>query len=306
VSLGCVVAVAVLAMGCTESVRRAALVPHQQPIARSGQPMTSEREVTLGAPTVGSFRRPKEEPGANAGVEIPRWHFDGAVRYSRGDTDIGFRIDYGLNKGSTQVRSDQPNVDNGDVFGGGLQMHWSTELNPKLRLGFGLEVMLYSIPWVEYRTEVNGLYSIVNEERDTIAVVGAGVIPSFQAAPNLVLFGGVTVRNHPTIERATTETGVFVGEDEVEFGPANLIGHLGAEFTLGNGMRVMAFVYQPAPAAPARYGPTLGINLTIPIGRSVTAPPPPPSTSPTPTPPPGPMPPPAAPMPPPTGTPPPR
>lgn len=255
-------------IGCQQSVRRAALVPHMQPIARTGQPMTAPREVSLGSPTIG-FGDPEEGSDTNAGVEIPRYHFDGAFRVRRGDMDIGFMIDWGLDNGAKSVRDDQPEVDNGDVVGAGINMHWSSQISPEFRLGIGLDAKIYSIPWVEYRTEVNGLFTIVDEERDNIAVLSLAVIPSYRVAQNVVLFGGFTLRNHPTIDRSDIEIspGVFE-DDEVEFGPGNIVVSGGAELELGNGMRVMAYVYQPATRDPIAYKPAAGIFFTLPIGRS--------------------------------------
>ena len=253
-------------VGCAQSVRRAALVPHMQPIANSGQPMPGPREISLGSPTIG-FGDPEEGDDSNAGIEVPRYHFDGAFRVRRGGVDLGFMIDWGLDKGAKSVRDDQPEVDNGDVIGAGITMAWSSRITSELRLGVGLEAKIYSIPWVEYRTEVNGLFTVVDEERDNIAVLSLALIPSYRVAPNVVLFGGVTLRNHPTIQRADIEISPGLYEnDEVEFGPGNLVASGGAEVALSNGMRLMAYVYQPMSQDPIKYGPALGINVTLPLG----------------------------------------
>jgi hypothetical protein len=254
--------------------------------------MTSPREISLGSPTIG-FGDPEEGDDANAGVEIPRYHFDGAFRTRRGEMDIGFMIDWGMDNGSKSVREDQPDVENGDVIGAGFTLHWSSQISPEFRLGVGFEAKIYSVPWVEYITEVNGLYTIVDEQRDNIAVLGAAVIPSYRVASNFVLFGGVTLRNHPTIERSDIEISPGVYEDdEVEFGPGNIIVSGGAELELGNGMRAMAYVYQVATRDPVAYKPAVGIFFTLPLGREPAAQPPPttvapPTTVPPPTGPPG-------------------
>src|SRR5690606_36364727 len=97
-----VVASGALATGCgTFSVRRAALVPHQQPTQRSGQPMGAYRaEVALGAASVVELAEPREADGANAGVHIPQTQLNAGLRLrASSNFDVGFLWDYGLERG---------------------------------------------------------------------------------------------------------------------------------------------------------------------------------------------------------------
>lgn len=273
-------AAAILGTGCAQfSVRRAALVPHQQPSMRSGQGMgANKHEVSLGTSTLASLTEPKEVEGANAGVVLPRWQFNGAWRVQASDDlDLGLVIDWGLDKGSRSVDVDQPDPDNGDVRGGGFAFGYSFRAGEVFRIGLSGELLFYSIPYVEYRTCVNNCLGIpftdVTHDRETIGVISLGVIPSWRLSPNWSVFGGANLRNHPTIEKGDVEIGVEVFDnEEVEAGPGNVVATAGVEFEADNGLRMTAFIYQPVYMDPVQYGPTVGIMFTIPVARMQTKP----------------------------------
>jgi len=274
-----VAAAATLCVGCTQfSVRRAALVPHQQPTLRSGQGMgVNKHEVSLGTPTLASLTSPKEVDGANAGVVLPRWEFNGAWRVQASPNfDIGLVVDWGLDKGSRSVDDDQPDPDNGDVRGGGFSFGYSFVASEALRIGLTADLLFYSIPYVEYRTCVSGCvvdFTDVKHDRETVPVFSIGITPSWRMSPNWAVFGGANLRNHPTIEKGDVELLVEVFDDEeVEPGPGNIVAAAGVEFTMGNGLRMMAYIFQPVYADPVQYGPTIGVNFTIPIGHFQTQP----------------------------------
>jgi len=282
------IALAVLASACTTySVRRAALVPHQQPLQRSGQGMGASRmEVGLGSPTVGSVVAPKEAEGANAGIVLRRHELTGNLRARvTRNLDLGLLWDHGFDQGSRKVNDDMPNPDNGDVYGYGISMYFSAPLDPTFSVGIGADLLLYSIPYVEYRTCVDNCFgepfTIVDEERDTIPVVSIGVIPSWKVNDNLVLFAGATLRNHPTIEKSDIEGPELFDDEEVDMGPENIVFSAGVEVAMPGGIRGMAYVFQPAAGNPVNYGPTVGIGFRIPLVREQRVPgplaPPPPA-----------------------------
>jgi hypothetical protein len=266
-----------VASGCTTyTVRKSALAPHIAPPLRSGQGMgASAAEASVGASTLVSAGAPEEGEGANAGLYIPRVEMNAALRGQlRENLDIGVLWDHGFRKGAYATSEDQPSPDNGSVYGGGGSLFYSMQTGaPELRVGFGIDLMIYSIPYVEYRTCVDfcgdGPYTTVTHDRDNIGVYSLSLVPSWHSG-RLTLFGGGTVRNHPTIEKGSVE-GVFDSDDEVTGGPAVFIAHAGLEVEVGGGVKAMGLVYQPLEQDPVRYLPTLGVALTVPLARRAVA-----------------------------------
>lgn len=271
---------------CTTSVRRAALVPHQQPLIRSGQSMGDNRhELAVGSSTVATWDDPEVVDGANAGIAVPRWHFNGAYRLQpRPNFDLGLIMDWGLDKGSRSLSDDQPDPDNGDVQGFGVSLGYSLQTDGPLSIGFASDLIVYSIPWVEYETCIDPIcvlpFSTVEEDRDLIAVLSLGIIPSYRIGRHVSVFAGANLRNHPTIQKSDIEIGPDFEDDEVESGPGNIVASGGAELELANGLRAMLYVYQPIYMDPVRYGPTVGVSLTIPLARTAAPPAAPPPGAP--------------------------
>ena len=261
----------------TQKVQRAGLVPHQQPNQRSGQPIgDNHQELAFGTSTLSVITDPEEAPDANAGLYIPRVHVNGAARFRAArNLDFGVLWDHGLDRGSKAIQSGQPEVDNGDVFGGGLTMHYSAAAGDDVNIGIGIDMMLYSIPYVEYTSCIDPPcfpeFDSVERDRDTTPVVAVGLTPSWKLSPEIAAFGGITARNHPTIPRVSIETPGLGDDDPVEAGPLNFIANAGVEYTLANGMRAMVHVFQPLFADPVRYGPTFGAQFAIPLGRDKPA-----------------------------------
>jgi hypothetical protein len=258
---------------CTTSVRRAALVPHQQPILRSGQGMgLNGHEVSLGSPTVASLTEPEVVEGENAGLVLPRWHLNGALRYQpKQNFDMGLILDWGLDAGSRALAEDQPDPDNGDVRGGGVSLGYSFQAGEMFKLGLGLDLILYSIPYVEYETCIDPLclepYTTIDRDRDTIPVMSLGIVPSWRLGTHWSAFAGANIRNHPTIRKGDIDDGIDIEEEEVESGPGNVVASAGIEFEMTSGLRAMAYMYQPVYMDPVHYGPTIGVLVTIPLSR---------------------------------------
>jgi hypothetical protein len=274
--------------GCsTYSVRRAALAPHIAPPMRSGQGMDdSAVEVALNSSTVASAAEPLEGDGANAGLYIPRVHLGAALRGRLNPNfDFGLIWDHGFREGAYATSEDQPSPDNGSVYGGGFTSYASIPTGtPGLRFGLALDLMVYSVPYVEYRTCVENCggvtFTDVTHDRDAIGVYSFSLIPSYRVG-RVTLFGGVTLRNHPTVEKGGIE-GSLDFDDEVTAGPANYVLHAGTEVELGGGVRAMGIVYQPVSQDPVAYGPTLALSLSVrlakppaPIPQQPYQPPPP-------------------------------
>ncbi|MBL4632272.1 MAG: hypothetical protein JKY56_00270 [Kofleriaceae bacterium] len=257
-----------LAACSTYSVRRSALVPHVAPITRSGQAMERGAESSLGVSTLVQAGAPTEVANANAGLFIPRTQVNAAFRARYNErTDVGFTWEQGLGKGATKLSPDQPDIDAGDVYGGGIAIfHSARTRNPDFSIGIAADIMLFSIPFIEYRTCVENCIegTDITRGRNSIAVASLGIIPSYKLS-RWTLFGGLTARNHPTIDKGSVDNGILVSDDEVSAGDFNIIANAGAELDLGDGFRAMVHIYQPMTANPVRYKPTIGIGVTLPL-----------------------------------------
>lgn len=252
----------------TYSVRRSALVPHMTPNTRSGQPMQRNAEGGLGLTTLAQAGAPSEAANANAGLFIPRNQVNASVRRRVNERlDVGFTWDQGLSKGATKIAADQPDLKDGDVYGGGVSMYYSAPTsNPKFSIGLSTDLMAYSIPYVEYRTCVENCFegTDISHGRSTQPVASLGITPSYKN-DKWTFFGGLTAKNHPTIQKGSVDNGLLLSDDEVSEGNFNVVANAGAEVELGDGFRAMVHVYQTLSADPVDYKPTLGIGLTLPL-----------------------------------------
>jgi hypothetical protein len=265
--------------GCTNSVRRAALVPHQQAITHSGARAQST-QISLGTTNLLSSRDPRLAEDENAGIVIPRWQGQGGVRMPWGaNTTIGVHGEYGLNNGGIALSDDQPDP-KGDVMGGAVSLFYTAKASPKLDIGFGGQFWVYSIPYAEYETCINcpgTSFTNVEHDRDLISVVSLGIIPTYTVGPGISIFGGVNARNHPTIEKSSiTIGGDFDDDEEVEAGPLNFIVSLGADVLVTERIKLTGYIQKPVESRPADYGLTAGfmVSLLLPATKPQMAQPP--------------------------------
>lgn len=285
VTLGVVlVATAAAATGCsTRRVNRAALVPHMTPTLRSGEPMEAPAEVAVGLASVAHLGALDSAEDDDA-VEVPGTQAEGDLRVRLGrHAAIGLRYAQGFDATAKQGKPTQPKVDGGDVRGYGFTFHGMIPTgDPRWHVGVGFEALAWSVPYVEYETCIAncGLspYVYMEEGRATVSQVALGITPTYRTG-RLAIFGGATLRNHPTIEQKGVETGLDL-EDEVEEGPLNVVLSAGVEGELGGGVRGALVLYAPIPGPPLEYPPSLAATLTIPLGPrdrpAPAAPPPPP------------------------------
>ncbi|HEU0034754.1 MAG TPA: hypothetical protein VFQ53_29220 [Kofleriaceae bacterium] len=245
-------------------------------------PLDGKAELSGGASSVAHLG----DPGVGdpeAGVEIPGTQLYGDLRARIGDS-VAFGIIYqnGLDQGAKALKSTQPPVDHGNVQGYGMSLDVSVPTgDPAWRVGIGVEGVVWSVPWVEYDTCAADQscfpYLLKGEGNDSVDTFAASVTPSYQASKDLTVFGGVTVRNHPTIkEKDVVVDPVFDDGPEVESGPANIILSGGVDIGLADGaVRVSGVAYWDVTQNPAKYGPGLGVLFTVPLGqrRSQTPPP---------------------------------
>lgn len=264
----------VLLVGCgTYNYNRAALVPRATPRMTTGQPIDGQAQIAVGASSVAHLGKPGVgDP--NAGVEIPGTQLHGDLRARIGEmVSFGILYENGLDQGAKPLKSTQPPVEGGNVAGYGLSLDVAIPTSdPRFRVGLGVDAMVWSVPYVEYFTCAAGEdcfpYSVQESGRDLVDTFAASITPSFKATPEVTVFGGVTARQHPTIQQKGMEMDPLFSEPEVESGPVNFIVSGGASFSLGNGaVSASAVAYWDVSSDPAKYKPGLALMLAVPFGK---------------------------------------
>jgi len=269
----------VLAVGgttaCTVNrVNRAALVPHMTPTLRSGAPMDTPAEIAIGASSLAHTTLGTSDK--TAAVEVPGTQAEGAMRVRVGQkVALGLIYAEGFDAGAKPIDSTQPPVDSGNTRGYGFTLSAMIPTgDPRWHVGIDSELISWSVPYVEYSTCVQGCggvnWMFMEEGRASVSQLALGVVPTYTTGVWNV-WGGVTVRNHPTIEQKGTEVGLDF-EDEVTEGEFNTVLSAGADVELGGGFRAGATLYQVVQGKPAAYGPSLALMLTIPLGQRDVAP----------------------------------
>lgn len=305
----------ILTAACgTYNANRAALVPRATPRMTSGQPLTGFAQFSAGASSVANLG----EPGVgdpDAGIEIPSTQLHSSLKLAPNDrVSFGLLYENGLDRGATPLKSTQPPVENGSVQGYGFSIDVSVPTgDPKWRVGLGLDAMMWTVPYVEFLTCAKGEdcfpFMIEDKGTDNVGTFAASVTPSYRADKHVTVFGGLTVRQHPTLQQKTTEVDPIFDEPEVDSGPFNVIGAAGIEIAFADGgLLASAMAYMDFTGDPAKYKPGLALMLSVPIGKrepkprpapvlvpvydpASGAPPPPPAYPPTYPPPPPPPPP---------------
>jgi hypothetical protein len=267
-------------------VNRAALVPHMTPTLRSGAPMETPGEIAIGASSVSHTTLGSTDD--TAAVEVPGTQGRGDMRLRVGQhVALGLLYEEGFDSGAKKTKETQPDVEGGNVRGFGFSLQGSIPTgSPQWNVGINSELIFWSVPWIEYSTCVMNCggfqWTVVSEDRASISQLAIGVVPTYTTG-KMNVWGGLTFRNHPTIEQKGTEVGVDIGDD-VEEGSFNTVLSAGADFELGGGFRAGATLYQVVNGEPAKYGPSLAVMLTVPLGRRDTPPAPGGPTSPYPPP----------------------
>ncbi len=267
-------------VGCgTYNFNRAALVPRAVPRMTTGQPLSATGQLDAGASSVTSLGRP-EAGDPNAGIEVPSTQLHGALKLRTGEhASLGLIYENGLAQGAEKLKDTQPDVKGGGVQGYGFTFDVSIPTgNPDVRIGLGVDAILWSVPYVEYLTCAAGEscfpFQIQNKGRDTVGQLAASITPSYKVSPELTLFGGVTMRQHPTIEaKGTTQDPLFT-EPDVQSGPLNFLVSAGGEVSFADGaVLASGMLYWNATQTPAKYKGGLGVMMSVPLGRRGPKPP---------------------------------
>ena len=256
--------------GCVGNIQRSARVPHPGVPLRSGQPLETPAELSAGLSNVTDVVKPSVGDASQA-VEVPSTEMRDEVRFRLGRrADLALIYEHGFGSTSKQPDRTQAPVGRGDVHGYGASAGYSFETRtPGLSIGTLIEVMGWSVPYVEYVTCTNCIdspYTIMDHGRANPLTLGIGIAPSYRSG-KVTVFGGGFARNHPTTFRKELNTDVtFSDGGDVENGPFNLLLHAGVEVELGRYLSAIVILHQDVIANPVQYGPGIGIALTGRIG----------------------------------------
>jgi hypothetical protein len=258
-------------IGCsTYAQHRAALVPRNTPMSTDGQPLDATGMLGLGASNVYDVIAPTEGVG-NVGDAVPSTQLRGeiALRITP-NLSISGAYEEGIGATANPVTTSQPRVDNGDVSGAGIGMAYSIRTgNPHLRVGISTEVLFWSVPWVEYTSCSANCYGdssvSTSRGRDDIPTLAFGVTPSYRTGPWTV-YGGVTVRNQPTVPEKI-ETDLPDSDADVQAGAMNVMLHAGVEYAIADVVSASLVVHQTVTQDPIMSGPGIGLMVRFALGR---------------------------------------
>ncbi|MDB4959649.1 MAG: hypothetical protein JWO36_7218 [Myxococcales bacterium] len=236
--------------------------------------MQSAAELSIGASNIHDLVKPSVgDP--DAGDVSPSTQLRAALGFrATQNLSIGFLHERGLAAGSNPVKSSEPPLKDNDVSGIGMTISYSIDTgSPGWRVGVSTEVQIWSVPWVQYTSCVQNCtvpgFTYMDHGSDSVPTLALAVIPSYRIG-RVTIFGGGTVRNHPTItEKIVTN---LPGPAEVQQGPVNVTLHGGADVELGAGIRASLIVHQTVTADPVTYGPGASLIFTIPLGSDVPHP----------------------------------
>lgn len=254
--------------GCVGNVQRSARVPHPSVPNSTGQPMSSQADLSVGASSVTDFVAPSVGDATQA-VEVPSTQVRGEIRLRATENSfVGLVHERGFASTSKTPDATQAPVGSGDVLGYGVVVGGSIQTSmPELRVGLVGEFMIWNVPYVEYQTSTPGFpgnYTIIERGTDSVATLGLGVSPSYKVG-QLTAFGGVFVRNHPTTLRKELNTSLIDGGD-VEEGPFNILLDAGVAYDFTKQLSGSVVLNQNLTADPVQYGPGLQVALTAKLG----------------------------------------
>jgi hypothetical protein len=166
---------------------------------------------------------------------------------------------------------------NESVFTFGLGIGLTIPLSRSWYMGFSMEGLLSSVPthMVAYCLDCeetgNPTRTVDREESTNVGIMRIGLIAGWEFESGR-LFGGMTIRNHPTnvsldLERVYSTSEI---DADVENGPMYGMAGLGVEFELVDSVSILVQAYQPFPLGQQDliYGPILGVTMDIHPSRS--------------------------------------
>ena len=246
-----------------------ALVPHAAPVQSTGQPMEQQVGFELGATNLADLAAPESgatgtTPPAGIAVAQHQARMAFAVTPKHGLRFAWFH-ERAFHGDSHDISPTIPPLDDRSALGYGMAIDGSIPTStPGFRIGVATELEIWSCPYVSYTNEIYSGTMTVERSRDLVGTAALGITPSYHAG-NWTGFGGVTMRNHPTmVEKQSSD---FVAPDpDVTGGPLNVMAAAGVAFRQDN-VEVALDVHQAVTTDPVRYGPALGLWLRVEGGK---------------------------------------
>jgi hypothetical protein len=268
--LRAVVVILPVVTGCVQNIQRSARVPHPGVPLSSGQPLATPTELSAGLSNVTDVLKPRVGDASQA-VEVPSTEMRDELRFRVGErAQVALIYEQGFASTSKKPDATQAPVGPGDVHGYGASLGYSFATStPGLSIGSTLEIMGWSIPYVEYRTCVDCMpsYTTIDHGRANPLTLGIGIAPSYHSG-RVTYFGGLFARNHPTTQRKELNVIDGGGDGDVQSGPFNVLVHAGVEIELQPWLSALVILHQDVIANPVQYGPGVGLALTARIGGS--------------------------------------
>ena len=247
---------------------RVALVPHAAPLPYDGQPMQSQGSISIGADSLFDVIRPSVGDPTQ-GDEIPATQLRGQAAIRVGDMfSVAGIFEHAITQTATVVSPTSPKITDASLSGAGLALRWSTPTStPGLRVAFATELVLWNVPYAEFNQCVQPCTygaSFAADNGEIIPTLGVAVITSYRTG-RMTYFGGATLRNQPTITELNLTT-IPDNDGGPSSGKFNLTLHAGVGVDIGSGVQASAFIDQTIPSDPVSYGPSVGMQLEIPLG----------------------------------------
>jgi hypothetical protein len=230
--------------------------------------MADPLEIAVGSSSLVRAGAPSDGSGGSAGLYVPRYDVNGGLRGRIGDGSLGLFIDSGLSNDAYAVASDmlRPRT---STTGLGVDLAYAVGPGP-WRLGIAVELIEYIVSYEQTWTCVKncdlGTAPPSDRGTESIGVASVGLTPSYRLG-RWVLFGSLTVRNHPTLEKSDVVLSYGAYPPHVESGPWNGIAGAGFQVDLAGSLRALVQAYVPFSATPVVYPPTLAAALVLGFGR---------------------------------------
>ena len=255
----------------TYTQHRAAFVPHASAIPYDGQPMETQGMVSIGADNLVDLVRPRVGDPTQ-GDEVPEHQLRGqaALRVSD-DFSIAGVYEQALAQNATAVSPTSPRISDATLNGVGFSLRWSTWTEvPGFHVAIALEIMTWHVPWVEYNQCVQNCDSNTSyaaTDSKMIPTFGVALGPSYRVG-RMTYFGGMTIRNQPTITELNTTT---TPDDDggPNGGSVTVTLHAGVGVDVGAGVHANAILQDTVSTDPIAYGPSIGLEVEIPLGKRV-------------------------------------
>tara|TARA_R110002073_G_scaffold245044_7_gene407627 strand:- start:15776 stop:16663 length:888 start_codon:yes stop_codon:yes gene_type:complete len=247
------------------AVQRSALVAHPSPPVWSGTPLRGRVQFQASSSTVVIPVTPEETQGANAGLFVARTNIGGTLRMRFGDTlTVKLIGEFSPDTKAMQISEESLGAPKGMVATLGAGLEYSIPLSGPWRLGLAGDLSLGRSPFREQGRCIENCFNAADyyeEGRHSVPIYSASVIPSYTFG-DVVVFGGLTMRNHPTNTRKNRQiAGADDEDDELRQGPAYYLLGTGVEVRAGRHLSFVGHVFQPISTDIAKYGPAVGFAI---------------------------------------------